>query len=281
MWLAVVAALTTVAVMYRANQAQIAVLNTEARIIRAESTAPITNSRRLNIGKLQADIDNLLKQYPGTRASVVFYDFTLRKTVHSGSANSYVAASVPKLLTASLWLHQVDEGQRSLNELVQGTPARQLLQSLIELSDNSAWEALDEELTKPALESYAREIGLQQYNFDRNALSAIDAMTVIKKLYNGSLLKDDSRKLLMGFMEKANYRGYIVAALPDSATVYHKVGFLADRVLDVALVENQRLAYGLVVFTETNGAFDLFTAGQLIRQVTKAIQAYYTPAEST
>lgn len=274
-WLLLLGAATGT-VMLLASRAEAQIQTIEDRIIQAEMTKPNRSASRLQLKQLEDDINQLIAAEPGARISVSLHDFVTGKTLHYGADDSFVAASVPKLLTASLWLHEVDQGKRTLDESVGGRTAREQLKLLIEVSDNAAWELLDAELGKKALEDYARSIGMKQYDFDNNALSTADTLKLLQRLQSGTLISDSSRKLLLQFMENANYRQYIVAALPDETKSYHKVGFLGDRVLDAAIVEAGRLSYGVVIFAEAKSAgFDLASAGQTIRAITETIHARY------
>lgn len=275
--LLLIAGLSVAMVFLLSIRAQTEIAAIESRALKADITKPMRSARRLQVKQLDDEINKLIDAEPGATIGVALHDFVLDRTFTYGAADeAFVAASVPKLLTAGLWLHEVDEGRRSLDEPVGGSTAREQLRLLIEISDNAAWELLDKELGKSALENYARELGMKHYDFDTNAMAPTDVLILLQKLYKGELLKEDSQKLLLGHMEKANYTQYIMSVLPDSAKGYHKIGFLEDRLLDVALVENKNLTYALVIFTEARGGgFSLASAGGLVRDITEAVQSRY------
>lgn len=76
-------------------------------------------------------------------------------------------------------------------------------------------------------------------------------------------------------MKQADNRNYIVALVPSTDTVYHKAGYLKDRVHDAAIIETGSEKYALVIFTKSSGQYD-FTVGQeLFGKITKASLATF------
>ncbi len=251
-------------------------IQTNGQVLAVSDSMPIRPAPKINKQRLDKTMAELLAGQSGLNVSVSYKDLTTGRTFHYGTSNSFVAASVTKLLTASLYLKQVDDGKRSLNDNVAGANAKELLRRLIVVSDNAAWVALDKSLGAGNLESFARENGLKQYKHSNNTLSSDDVLTLLQKIYRGDMLSKSSRDLLLSYMSLANYRQYIVAALASDVTVYHKIGFLEDRVHDAAIVDNGRFPYLLVIFTEAkNSTLNFISTTDLIHDITESVNAPY------
>lgn len=259
-----------------AADAEAAVLDTENSIIAAEIIGPFKPKPKIDQARLESEIGQLISSNSGLDISVSYRDLTTNKQLHYGNSDAYGAASVTKLITAIYYLNQVDAGKRSLSDAVGGRTAQEQIRLLIEISDNAAWELLDGVLGGGNLESYASSVGLKQFDHNINRVSADDIALLLEKLYRGQLLTESNTNLLLGHLKKANYRQYIVAAVPSSSDIYHKVGYLGDRVHDAAIIDNQKFPYVLVVFTKSkSGGYDFISGGNLIKAITKSVQKTY------
>jgi beta-lactamase class A len=80
---------------------------------------------------------------------------------------------------------------------------------------------------------------------------------------------------MMKYLGEANYRQYIVAAVPAGDKVYHKIGIDNDTINDAAIITSNNEYLVLVIFTNGNGSYDWSSRQQLIQTITKdAVQAY-------
>jgi len=181
------------------------------------------------------------------------YDAGLSDTVFRG-------ASTTKLITATAYLNEVDEGEATLEQYIDGIPAKQLIKQMIEDSDNEAWASLLNYLGDRE-QAYADSIGLNSYNHDvfnaddetNNTITAADEAKLLKLLYNGELISESNKELLLGYMDEADYEDLIKASLPPTAKVYHKYGMLYGNLHDTAIVEYQGRSFALVIFTKNPG----------------------------
>jgi hypothetical protein len=105
-------------------------------------------------------------------------------------------------------------------------------------------------------QSYAAEIGLTSYQANGNIMTSDDIASLLTKLARYKLLNNDNTDLVLSYMNQANYRDYIVAAIPSGVEVYHKVGFLADRLHDVAIIKKGDRSYVLAIFSKSTGNYD-------------------------
>lgn len=226
---------------------------------------------------MSAQINSIISAHPDLDIGVSIEDLNNDQRYRYGVSNPFIAASISKVLTATLFLHEVGLGQQTLDEDVDGYTAQYELQQLIEISDDDAWANLNDLLTHTALSSYARQIGLQNYDPDQNTLTVDDISLLLAKLYKGELLNAADTKLLITYLHDANYDNWIVASVPAGVKVYHKVGFLDDRVHDAAIIDNGKHPYVLVIFTKTDddSDYDDTEGHQVFAAVTTAtVQAF-------
>jgi beta-lactamase class A len=226
---------------------------------------------------MSSQINNVISSYQDMEVGVAIVDLNNHKSYRYGISQPFIAASISKVLTASLFLHEVELGQQTLNEDIDGSSAQYELQQLIEISDDTAWINLNNSLTNDALSNYAQQIGLRNYDPSQNTLTADDISLLLAKLYKGELLNSADTQLLMNYMHDANYDNYIVASVPKGVKVYHKIGFLDDRVHDAAIIDNGKHPYVLVIFTkmDNDGDYDDAEGHQIFASITSAtVQAF-------
>jgi len=223
------------------------------------------------------DIQEVINKYSNTMdISVAVTDLQTGKSYHYGDTASFTAASVGKLVTVATFLHEVDNGSATLDQSVGGTTAKEEIRAMLVDSDNTAWHNMEVAVTLDAQQAYAETIGLTSYSATENTMSSDDVAKLLTKLAEGKLFADQYTQLMLGYMQQANYRGYIVAAIPDGVTVYHKVGLLEDRVHDAAIIKKGDRSYALVVFSKTSGAYDFSKAAPLFSSITKdTLQAFF------
>lgn len=226
------------------------------------------------------DIQNVINK-SSLDISVSITDLQTGESYHYGDTSGFTAASVGKLVTAAAFLHQVDQNKASLEQSVGGTTAREELRLMIVNSDNTAWHNMEMALGITNQQAYAASVNLASYDANANTISSDDVAKLLSKLAKGSLLSDDSTDLLLGYMQQANYRGYIVAAVPDGVSVYHKVGLLEDRVHDVAILKKGDRSFVMAIFTKSAGTYDFSIAPSLFKSITDdALQAFFSTTNS-
>ena len=194
-----------------------------------------------------------------------------------GNTGAYDAASVGKLITAADYLRHVDQGTATLNTKIDGSKASNLLDIMIVNSDDDAWLDLNRYLGHTDLANYASSIGLTNYNPATNTFPASDAVLLLQKLQQDELVSDSSTNLLMGYLAKANYRGYIIPAVPAGYQVYHKVGLDEDNVHDVAIITHNGKTLVLAIFTNGNGTYEWNQRAALMQTITRDAIAAYLP----
>jgi len=221
-----------------------------------------------------SQINSLLAANPNDLISVATAS-TDRGLQTYGSTSVFDGASTAKLLTAADFLHHVEQGTASLNQQIDGHSADYWLKIMLVNSDDTAWSELNGFLTHPDLAAYAGSINFNDYDPSTNTFTAGDTALLLQKLYSGGLLNSADRSLFLRYLGEANYRQYIVAAVPGSDEVYHKVGIDDDTLNDAAIINNGQKYLVLVIFTDGQGSYDTANRTAIIHSITKdAIAAY-------
>ncbi|HVV67098.1 MAG TPA: serine hydrolase [Candidatus Saccharimonadales bacterium] len=230
------------------------------------------------LGALQNNINTTINANPDIDVAVSIVDLGSGQTARYGITDPFEAASTAKLITAADYLHHVEEGDASLNDQINGSSAQYELQQMIVVSDDNAWQAFNDDLGHPDLQSYASSIGLTDYNPDDNTMPANDIALLLQKLYRGQLLDKAHTDLLLGYMSRANYTGYIEAEVPGGVKFYHKAGLLQDRVHDAAIIDNGKRAIILVIFTKNEDDENDPSPAQtqIIQQITTSVLNAYS-----
>jgi beta-lactamase class A len=197
---------------------------------------------------------------------------------HSGTNAVYEAASVAKVLTGVFYLHEVEGNRQSLDKTIGAVGARQLLQIMIEQSDNTAWKALNDVLTHEQLLKYAQSIGFANYNPEINTFTSDDIARLLIKLQQGKLLNYEHTQLILGHMKNASRSEYLKPALPADTTLYHKAGWLENRIHDAAIIDDGHRPYVLVIFTK--GRSDqIIPSPEILQQIAKVTVARFISSE--
>lgn len=192
-----------------------------------------------------------------------------------GTPENFDAASTAKLLTACDILHQIETNSLSLGTLLNGSTVQQLLKLMIINSDDAAWASLNQYLGHNNMQHYAHNLGIMNYNADTNSLSARDITLLLQQIYGDKLLNSEHHRLLLSYLEQANYRDYAVAAVPSSYKVFHKIGMNGDNLHDALIIDNGQTSLMLTIFTDGQGTYNWSLRKQVMQAITKAaLDAY-------
>lgn len=224
--------------------------------------------------QLSVAINDIIAKNPQMDIGVSVTDLATGTSYTYGVDNQFIAASVGKLLSATLYLHQTEQGLRYLDEDLGGQTARSQIQKMVAMSDNSAWQSVNGSLGHPALQAYAGELGLTSYDPKENKIKPSEVAKLISNLYQGKLLNSENTKFLLANMQQDQEEMQFIRKYVDpSVTVYHKAGWLEDRAHDTAVIENGERPFTLVVFTKARSGVYNFEKGQtLFSKITAVAQ---------
>jgi beta-lactamase class A len=212
------------------NKVLYAIKGTDGKVVSAMTGSKV---QPVNDEVMAATINSVIGQNP-LDISVSITDLDTNQTYHYGDDADFEAASTTKLLTAIMFLHQIEIGKAKMNDTIAGQKAGVALQKLIVNSDNDAWDGFIAKLTFANQEKYAHSLGLSSYSRLDNTVSSNDIALLLTQLYQNKLLNKTNTDLLLGYMKQASERQYIVRNVPTGVTVYHKAGYMEDRVHDAA-----------------------------------------------
>jgi len=219
-------------------------------------------------------VQSLIADNPADSLSIAVASNNQAVTTY-GSSDTFDGASTAKLLTAADYFHHVEQGTASLQHRIDGQTAQHWLQIMLVNSDDTAWAELNDYLTHDDLANYADSIGFTNYDPDTNNFTARDVASLLQQLYSGKLLNPAHRSQMLNYLSRANYRQFIVAAVPAGDSVYHKVGWDDDTINDGALITHGPKYLVLVIFSDGNQTYDTASRTQLMHAITKdAIAAY-------
>jgi beta-lactamase class A len=234
------------------------------------SAASLPTLNPTQAAQLSSQINSVITANSSMDIGVAIQDLNNGQNYKFGERQPFVAASVAKLLSAVAYLHGVQAGIYRPNQLINDQNPNYELQQMIVQSDNDAWAGFNKLITHDGLAAYAKSIGLANYNPDNNTLTASDISLLLGKLYKRQLLNDQLTKQLLSYMHNANEANFIVASIPAGVKVYHKAGWLDDRVHDAAIIDNGKHPYVLVIFTkDISGDYNAAIGHKIYADITK------------
>jgi beta-lactamase class A len=244
---------------------------TSTTLAKVVETKPIP-PKKLDFTNMNSAITAEIQKYPYMDIGVAVIDIKTGDSQAYGVQNPFVAASTAKMLTAIAYLHDVEQGKATLTQQVGGRSAKDALQALIVDSDNVAWNDFNNGVMSHAeLASYAASVGLTNYNPNTNTITPTSVAKLLSDLYQEKLINHEHTQLLLSYMSQAKEVEFITNAVPAGVKVYHKPGYLADRVHDAAIIDNGKRPYVLVIFSKshTNG-YDMTKGESLFKHITLA-----------
>jgi len=203
-------------------------------------------------------------------------------------------ASTVKVAVAALYLAQVDNGQRSLDDIINGQSARGLMRRMLVHSDNRATDILLADLGGPsAVHDWLQANGIKGLRVDRNisellhskrdlwdrrdSSTPVAMVDLLKRLYKAELIKPQSRNYLLDLMAQCQTgRNRMKAMLPSGTPVEHKTGTLdglADDVGFITMPDGHRVA--VAIFTR-GGNNRPQTIAQAARVIYDGFRAIFT-----
>ncbi len=200
-----------------------------------------------------AEINSIIAAHSDIEVSASLVDLDTGQTYEAGESDVvFKAASTAKLIAAASYLHEVELGTATLDQYIGGTSARENLRRMIENSDNTAWAAINDYLGDKQA-AYAESIGLTSFTGgDYNTMTSGDLASLLKQLYDGTLLSKVHRELLLSYMAESDASYLIADSFPGSATVYHKYGQLWGNLHDAAIIDYNGKHVALVVYTKSS-----------------------------
>jgi beta-lactamase class A len=195
-------------------------------------------------------------------------DLQTGETVSIKGNTPFPMASTVKVAVAALYLAQVDHGRRSLDDVINGVPARRLMARMLIHSDNRATDMLIGDLGGPdRLHDWLQDNGVRGLRVDRNIADLLSAkrdlwdrrdsstpvamVDLLRRIYRAELIKPESRNYLLDLMAQCQTgKNRMKSLLPSGTPVEHKTGTLnglSDDVGFISMPDGRRIA--VAIFT--------------------------------
>lgn len=245
--------------------------NARAKIV--TTPTPLSTSAVRTMG---SQINQTINSNKSIKTSISIIDLKSGGSYHYGSHDLFQGASVNKLISATLLLHTIDKKQNTIYTQIEGQKASPLLTKMIEDSDNEAWAAINHFLTPDALKEWAAQNNWSSYRYDTNEIASDDIARLLASMYNGNLLQQASRDIMLSHMHGANESNLIVKNAPQNSTVYHKAGWLDNTLNDAAVIDNGKRPVALVIFTEGEGIYSNGDAEDIFKEITTAVTTAFS-----
>lgn len=207
-------------------------------------------------GTLAAQLQNELAMLVTTKSAdvgVAAIDLTTGETVSVRGNQRYPMASTVKLAVAATYLAYVDNGERSLDDVISGRSAASLMRAMIVRSDNHATDLLLRNLGGPkTVQKWMDWNQVDGMRIDRNIAQLLqskrnlyeswDSSTplamakFLQRLHKGELLKPWGRNYLVALMAQCQTGSNRMKALLPRGSVAHKTGTLNGYTSDVGFV---------------------------------------------
>jgi beta-lactamase class A len=221
-------------------------------------------------------------------------DLNTGETVSIKGNTPFPMASTVKVAIAALYLAQVDNGRRSLDDTINGQPVRSLMRRMLIHSDNVATDIILKDLGGPTvLHNWLADNGMTGLRVDRTIAQLLSAkrdlwdrrdsstptamVDLLSRIYKAELIKPSSRNYLLDLMSQCETgKNRMKALLPMGTPVEHKTGTLtglADDVGFITMPDGRRIA--VAIFTR-GGADRPRTIAEAARAIYDGFKSAFT-----
>jgi beta-lactamase class A len=219
-----------------------------------------------NLTTLEQQLSSMVSS-KSADVGIAALDLNTGETVSIKGNTPFPMASTVKVAIAALYLAQVDNGRRSLDDTINGQSARSLMARMLIHSDNRATDILLKDLGGPtAVHEWLRDNGVTGLRVDRTIAQLLSSkrdlwdrrdsstpvamVDLLKRIYKAELIKPESRNYLLDLMAQCQTGRNRIKALLPGVPIEHKTGTLdglADDVGFMTLPDGRRVA--VAIFT--------------------------------
>lgn len=224
---------------------------------------------------------------------VAALDLNSGETVSIKGNTPFPMASTVKVGIAALYLAQVDNGRRSLDDTINGQSVRGLMRRMLVFSDNRAADILFKDVGGPhALQAWLDDNGVKGLHVDRTIADLLSSkrdlwdrrdsstpvamVDLLQRIYKAQLIKPASRDYLLDVMAQCETGKNRIKALLPGVPIEHKTGTLnglADDVGFISLPDGRRVA--VAIFTR-GGSDRPRTIAETARAIYEGFKSIFT-----
>jgi beta-lactamase class A len=233
----------------------------------ALAAQPAAAASSPNLSTLEQQLSSMVAN-KSADVGIAALDLNSGETVSIKGNTPFPMASTVKVAVAALYLAQVDNGRRSLDDTINGQSARSLMARMLIHSDNHATDTLLADLGGPgAVRRWLDDNGVTGLHVDRTIAELLSArrdlwdrrdsstpigmVDFLRRIYKADLIKPESRNYLLDLMSRCETgKNRMKGLLPSGTPVEHKTGTLdglADDVGFITMPDGHRVA--VAIFT--------------------------------
>jgi beta-lactamase class A len=255
-------------------------------------TQPALAASSPNLISLEQQLSSMVSG-KSADVGIAALDLNSGETVSIKGNTPFPMASTVKVAVAALYLAQVDNGRRSLDDVINGQSARSLMRRMLVHSDNRATDILLADLGGPrAVHDWLQANGITGLRVDRNisdllrskrdlwdrrdSSTPVAMVDLLKRLYKAELIKPESRNFLLDLMAQCQTGKNRMKALLPGVPIEHKTGTLdglADDVGFITMPDGHRVA--VAIFTR-GGSNRPQTIAETARVIYDGFKAIFT-----
>ena len=255
--------------------------------------APASAASSPDLSSVEQQLSSLLS---GSSADVgvAALDLNTGESVSLKGDTPFPMASTVKVAIAALYLSQVDHGQKTLDDTIDGQPVRKLMGRMLIYSDNHAADILFKDVGGPhAVHDWLTQNGIHGVHVDRTIAQLLAAkrdlwdtrdsstpkamVDLLRRIYKAQLISPQSRDYLLSVMAKCETgKNRMKWLLPAGTPVEHKTGTLnglADDVGFISMPDGHRIA--VAIFTR-GGANRPATIAQAARTIYEGFKTLFS-----
>jgi beta-lactamase class A len=170
------------------------------------------------------------------------------RSANANGDKKFVAASTYKLFVAYAVFKQIEAGQMSWGQSINGNTVEGCFEVMIVNSNNPCAKAFGDRIGWQNIENMMRGLGLANTELSPSLYTtANDLSLFLYKLQNGSLVSAADQARLLGLMKRQIYRQGIPQG--TGLSVADKVGFIDSYIHDAGIVYGPRGPYVMVIMT--------------------------------
>jgi len=225
---------------------------------------PAVAASSAGLSDLEQQLSSLLAG-KSADVGIAALDLNTGETVSIKGDTPFPMASTVKVAIAALYLAQVDAGQHSLDDTIDGQPVRSVMRKMLVYSDNHAADMMFRAVGGPrAVQNWLRDNGVNGVHVDRtisqllsdkrdlwdrrDSSTPLAMVALLKRIYTADLIKPASRNYLMDLMAQCQTGKNRMRALLPGVPVEHKTGTLnglADDVGFITLPDGRRVVVAI------------------------------------
>jgi beta-lactamase class A len=216
-------------------------------------TEPALAASSPSLTSLEQQLSSLIAN-KSADVGVAALDLNTGETVSIKGNTPFPMASTVKVAIAALYLAQVDNGRRSLDDTINGQPVRTLMRRMLVFSDNHAADILFKDVGGPhAVRDWLHDNGIKGLSVDRtiaellsskrdlwdhrDSTTPVAMVELLRRIYKAELIKPASRNYLLDVMAQCETgKNRMKWLLPSGTLVEHKTGTLTGLADDVGFI---------------------------------------------